>query len=108
MSKFTNFIDGLKDDAGKLAKGELKTLVKDAKKDASNFVRLQATNLQNWTVMLADGELTAKGYKMLVKKMEVMTQLETIRLKVKALAAAQRLAGGIQDLVVNGLFKLIG
>ncbi len=107
MSKFTDFIDGLKDEAGKLAKAELKKLVKDAKKDASDFVRLQATNLENWTVMLADGDLSHRGYKKLVKRMEVMTQLEVIKLKVRALASAQRLAAGIKDLVVNALFKLI-
>lgn len=107
MSKFTDFIDDLKDEGGKLAKSELKTLVAEAKKDSSDFVRLQAENLERWTVMLADGDLTARGYKKLVRKMEVLAQLEKIKLKVAAKASAQRLADGIQDMVVNGVFKLI-
>ena len=57
--------------------------------------------------MLAEGELTPKGYKLLVKKMEILTQLENIKLKVMAKASAQRLAEGIQDFVVKQLFKLI-
>ena len=107
MSKFTDFIDGLKDAAGALAKDELKDLIADAKKDQSDFVRLQAENLERWTVMLADGELTPTGYKLLVKKMEVLTQLDVIKLKVAAKARAQRLAEGIEDLVVKGVFALI-
>ena len=107
MSKFTNFIDSLVDDGKKLAKDELKKLVADAKKDKSDFVRLQAENLERWTVMLADKDLTPAGYKKLVKKMEVLTQLEVIQLKVKAKASAQRLADGIQGLIIDGLFKLI-
>ena len=107
MSKFTDFIDGLKDDAGKLAKDELKTLITTAKRDTSDFVRLQAENLERWTVMLANEDLTPAGYKLLVRKMEVLTQLEVIKLKVAAKASAQRFADGIQQLVINALFALI-
>ncbi len=107
MSKFTDFIDSIVDQGKTLAKGELKKLVLDAKKDQSDFVRLQAENLERWTVMLAEGDLTPKGYKKLVQKMEVLTQLQVIKLKVSAKASAQRLAAGIRDLIVNGLFALI-
>jgi hypothetical protein len=107
MSKFTDFIDGLVDDSRKLAKDELKALIASAKNDPSDFVRLQAENLERWTVMLADKDLTPAGYKLLVEKMEVLTQLEVIKLKVEAKASAQRLAAGIQDLVIKALFALI-
>lgn len=107
MSKFTDFIDGLADEGKTLAKAELKQMVADAKKDQSDFVRLQAENLERWTVMLAEGDLTAKGYKKLVQKMEVLTQLDVIKLKVAAKASAQRLADGIQILVIDSLFALI-
>lgn len=107
MSKFTDFIDGLEDESKKLAKDELKKLISDAKTDLSDFVRLQAENLERWTVLLADKDLTPAGYKKLVKKMEVLTQLHIIKLDVQAKASAQRLADGIQSLIIEGLFKLI-
>jgi hypothetical protein len=107
MSKFTDFIDGLVDDGKILAKDELKNLIKDAKKDKSDFVKLQAKNLERWTVMLVEGDLTSRGFKKLVRKMEVLTELDSIRLKVSAKASAQRLADGVQKLVVDSLFKLI-
>ena len=107
MSRFTDFIDGLVDDSKKLGKDELKALIATAKKDPSDFVRLQAENLERWTVMLAEGKLTPEGYKLLVRKMEVLTQMEVIKLKVAAKASAQRLAAGIRDLVIKRLFALI-
>jgi hypothetical protein len=107
MSKFTDFIDNIVDEGKTLAKEELKKLVENGKKDQSDFVRLQAENLERWTVMLAEGSLTPEGYKKLVQKMEVLTQLETIKIKVSAKASAQRLADGIQKLVIDGLFGLI-
>lgn len=107
MSTFVDFIDGIADEGKTLAKDELKKLITNAKNDRSDFVRLQAENLERWTVMLAEGDLTPKGYKNLIKKMEVLTQLEVIKLEVSAKASAQRLAEGIQNLVVNSLFALI-
>lgn len=107
MSKFTDFIDGIVDESGNFAKKELKELISSSKKDKSDFVRLQAENFERWSIMLADGDLTVKGYKKLIKKMEVLTQLEVIKLSVAAKASAQRLAAGIQDVVVKSLFALI-
>jgi len=107
MSKFTDYIDGLADKTSTLAKDELKELIISAKKDKSEFVRLQAENVERWTVMLATGELTPAGFKKLVSKMDVLTKLETIKLEVAAKASAQRLADGIQKYVIDGLCKLI-
>lgn len=107
MSKFTDFIDSIEDDGKKLAKGELKKMIADAKNDESDFVRLQAQNLERWTIMLKDGDISPIGYKKLVKKMEILTQLDAIKLKVGAKARAQRLANGIQRLVVKQMFALL-
>jgi len=94
MSKFTDYIDGFADKTSTLAKEELKELIVSAKKDESEFVRLQAVNVEHWTVMLAAGELTPAGFKRLVTNMDVLTELETIKMDVAAKASAQRLADG--------------
>jgi len=107
MSKFTDYIDGLQDKAGTLAKEELKGLISSAKNDGSEFVRLQAENIERWTEQLAAGELTPAGFKKLVSKMDVLTKLEEIKLEVAAKASAQRLTNGIQKYVIEGLCKLI-
>ncbi|HWA14920.1 MAG TPA: hypothetical protein VG817_00705 [Gemmatimonadales bacterium] len=107
MSKLSDFLDDLVAAGGTLARDELIALLKTAKKDKSDFVRLQAENLERWTLMLAEGDLSADGYRKLVRNMEVVAHLEVIKLKVQAQASAQRLAKGIQDLVIGQLFKLI-
>jgi hypothetical protein len=107
MSKFTDYIDGLADKTSTLAKDELKKLIISAKKDKSEFVRLQAENIERWTVMLAAGELTPAGFKKMVSKMDVLTKLETLKLEVAAKASAQRLADGIQKHIIDGLCRLI-
>ena len=107
MSKFTDYIDGLQDKAGILAKDELKELISSAKNDKSEFVRLQAENIERWTEQLATGEITPAGFKKLVSKMDVLTKLEEIKLEVSSKASVQRLANGIQKYVLEGLCKLI-
>jgi predicted HAD superfamily Cof-like phosphohydrolase len=107
MSKFTDYIDSFADKTSTLAKDELKELILSAKKDEYEFVRLQAVNIEHWTVMLAAGEITPAGFKRLVTKMDVLTELETIKLEVAAKASAQRLADGIQTHVIDGLCRLI-
>ncbi|MGC1456112.1 MAG: hypothetical protein WA946_13085 [Nitrospirota bacterium] len=107
MSKFTDYIDGIADASSSLAKEELKGLIFSAKNDGSEFVRLQAVNVEHWTVMLAAAQLTPAGFKRLVTNMDVLTELETIKLDVEAKASAQRLADGIQKHIIDGLCKLI-
>jgi hypothetical protein len=107
MSKFTDYIDGIANKNSLPAKEELKELILSAKKDESEFVRLQAVNVEHWIVMLAAGQLTPAGFKRLVTKMDVLTELETIKLDAAAKASARRLADGIQKHVIDGLCKLL-
>ena len=107
MSKFSNYIGGLADEGKVLLKDELIKLVSDAKDDKAEFVRKQAEKLEGWIELLADGDLTAAGFKKLVGKMEVLADLEELKLSVRAKASAQKLADGIRKLVIEGLFKLL-
>jgi hypothetical protein len=107
MSKFTDYIDGFKDETSMLAKEEFKELILSARNDESEFVRLQAVNVEHWIVMLAAGQVTPAGFKRLVANMDVLTELETIELDFAAKASAQRLAEGIQKYVIDGLCKLL-
>jgi hypothetical protein len=107
MSKFTDYIDGIADKNSFLAKAELKELILSAKNDESEFVRLQAINVEHWTNMLAAGQLTPEGFKRLVTQMDVLTELETIKLNDAAKASAQRFANGIQKHIIDGLCKLL-
>jgi hypothetical protein len=62
VSKFTDYIDSIADKKSSPAKEELKELILSAKNDESEFVRLQAVDVEHWTVMLAAVQLTPAGY----------------------------------------------
>jgi hypothetical protein len=107
MSKFTDYIDGLAEKNPTLARDELKELIRSARNDESEFVRLQAVNVERWIVMLAAGEITSAGFTRLVTQMEILTEPETIELDAAAKASAKRLAEGIQKHIIDGLCKLL-
>ena len=107
MSKFTDYIDGLADPASMLAKDELKELISSAKKDKSEFVRLQAVNIEHWTVMLVAGEITPTGFRNLVSQMDILNKVETDKLEGAAQIGAKRFAEGIQKYIIEGLYKLL-
>ena len=107
MSKFTDYIDGLPDKNGTLAKDELKELIRWARDDGSEFVRLQAVNLERWVDMLAAGKITSAGFKRLVEQMDILAELETLNLDAEAKASARHLADGIQKHVIDGLCELL-
>jgi hypothetical protein len=107
MSKFTDYIDGLADTSATPARDELKELVSSSKKDESEFVRLQAVNIERWTVMLGAGEITPTGFKNLVSQMDVLNKKDIMKLEGTAKAGAQRLAEGIQKHIIEELFKLL-
>jgi hypothetical protein len=57
--------------------------------------------------MLAAGQVTPTGFKNLVSQMNVLNNLETIKLEGAAKVSAQRLAEGIRKNVIDGLCKLL-
>jgi hypothetical protein len=70
-------------------------------------VRLQAVNVERWIDLLAAGQVTSAGFKRLVTQMDVLTELDTMKLDAAAKASAKRLADGIQKHIINGLCKLL-
>ena len=54
-SKWEDFIDNLKDDAGTLAKKELKDFINSSKTDSEAFVQRQGQKLELYLKQLADG-----------------------------------------------------
>lgn len=107
MSKFMDYIDGIADESSTLAKEELKGLILSAKKDESEFVRLQAVNVEHWIVMLAAGQVTPAGFKRLVTIWTFSQNWRPLSWMSRLRPVAQRLADGIQKHIIDGLCKLL-
>ena len=101
------FLDGLKDEAGSVAKGELKGLITDSLTDGEEFIRRQAGKVERYLNQIALGEITTEEFKGYMVDIEELTRMQVLKLQVAAKARAQRLADGIQSLIIDKLIALI-
>jgi hypothetical protein len=101
------FVNDLKDEAGALAKSELVGLITSSKADADDFIRKQAIKTERYLNQLAAGEITKEDFVQNMKNIQRLNEMQALKLSVAAKASAQRLTQGIQNLILDNLFKLI-
>jgi hypothetical protein len=106
-AKWEELFNGLKADGAGLLKGELATLLTSAKADSEAFVKKQAEKTELYMNQLAAGEVTVKQVEGYLLDIKDLTALQALKLSVAGKASAQRLVKGIEDLILNGLFKLL-
>lgn len=101
------FLEDLKDEALILAKDELKDLILTSLTDSDAFIKKQAVKLDRYLTQLALGEISKVEFEEYMKDLEALTRLQSLKLEVAAKARAQRLADGIQNLILDKLLNLI-
>jgi hypothetical protein len=90
-----DFISGLKDNSGKFAKDELKSLITWAASEDVDFIKKQGEDLERHLTQLANGQVTKQQFDGYVRDMNPVGRMEALQGSVAAKAAAQRLADGI-------------
>jgi hypothetical protein len=106
-SNWESYIDNLKDNAGKLAKDELKGLIKTAKGDSEEFIKRQGEKMELYLSQLAAGQITKAQFEGYVIDIKDLTEMQALKMAVAAKARAQSLATGITNLVLDGLIAII-
>ena len=106
-SKWEDFIDNLRDESSKLAKDEMKDLVKNAKGDSEQFIKRQGEKLELYLNQLAMGEITKEQFEGYILDIKDLTELKALDMLADAKARAQRLINGIINLIINGLVSLL-
>lgn len=101
------FVDNLKDTAGGLAKTELKNFVAQTKADSDQFIKKQGVKLERYLNQLALGEITPEQFKGYIEDIRDLTRAQSLKMQVAARASAQRVCKGIEDLILNGLMRLL-
>lgn len=101
------FIDGLKDETGKLAKGELKAFVEEAKNDSEDFIKRQGHKLDLYLGQLAASRITKDQFEGYVRDIRDLTEMHALKMSIAGRARAQRLVTNITNLVLDGLLALI-
>ncbi len=101
------FLDELKDEAGTLAKEELKDLLLKSLTDSNEFLKKQAVKVERYLNQLAADEISKIEFEGYMKDIESLTRIQAANLEVAARARAQRLADGIQNLILDRMLKLL-
>jgi hypothetical protein len=105
--KWESFVDQVKDEAGLLAKTELKTFVIEAKSESDKFIKRQGIKLERYLNQLALGEITPGEFKGYVEDLHQLTEMQSLKMQVAAKASAQHLCKGIEEMILNGLMRLL-
>ncbi len=106
-SIWEDFIDNIKDETGKLAKDELKDLVKNAKDDSTEFIKEQGEKLERYITQLAKSEINKGQFEGYVLDLADLTEMEANKRTVAAKASAQRLVEGVKNIIIDNLLSLI-
>ncbi len=106
-SIWEDFIDNIKDETGKLAKDELKDLVKNAKDDSTEFIKEQGEKLERYITQLAKSEINKSQFEGYVLDLADLTEMEANKRTVAAKASAQRLVEGVKNIIIDNLLSLI-
>jgi hypothetical protein len=102
-----SFVDNLKDTAGVLAKAELKALVSVTKTDSDEFIKKQGIKLERYLNQLALGQITPDQFKRYIEDLHTLTEMQSLKMQVASKAGAQRLCKGIEDVILNGLMRVL-
>ncbi len=101
MASFDQFMEAVRDGAKQLAKELFDDFEKEAGEDARAFVEKMRNDLQRWTKMLAEGELTREEFTDLVEAKKALAEIHALRQKGIALARLERFRTGLVDVVVG-------
>lgn len=107
MSGVEKYLKEILGESKEFARKELCNLVKEAKSDSESFIRKQGERLEKYLKKLAEGKITKAEFKSLVKGLATLGKIRKLRISVEAKARAEKIAKGIEDLVLNKLLKII-
>lgn len=100
-------LKGIKDAALKGAVSSFKDLLAGAKADSSIVARETAKKIEQWLVMLRNGELTRDEFEMLMYARDRAVRQKLNTMKIATRARVEGLAIGMIDIVLNKLVDAI-
>lgn len=106
MSKFDDFISGIKSGARDILKPVAQDLTKQAVDDTRTFLAKSENDLKRWTTKLANGELSKLEFKDLVKGRRALLKLHSLTEAGIAVTKIERAKNRLLNLVVDTAFKV--
>ena len=106
-SDWEKFLDDLKVEGIGALKIELLSLLVETKADSEEFIRDQAQKVEQYLDQLAKGEITKEQFCGYMQDIKDLIELQSLKMAVAAKTRAQKLATGIQSMILDQLFRLL-
>jgi hypothetical protein len=106
MASFDDFEEALKIGARDLAKEIFDGFENEAKDDVKAFLEKIKQDMQRWTKLLAQGELTEQDFSDLVQAKKALAEIHALRQMGVALTKLERFRTGLINLVIDIAFDV--
>jgi hypothetical protein len=105
MSTFDDFWKSLEQELIEFCEYSWKDYKNQAESDGSEFVQKLKSDLQRWTAMVANGQLTRDDFEWLMVGKKDLAELVSLKQQGLAKVALDRFVNGLIDTVVSTTFK---
>ena len=107
MADIKELLDGLQQEAVDLAKDPFKDFTAAAKRDIDKFLNDSREQLNRWTVLLVEKQLTKEEYEMLVRSLKTSAEMGALLQKGVTKARTERFLRKLLVLVIDKAFTLL-
>lgn len=106
MANYDDFINAVEEGVKGLAKNTIKGFKDEAVTDAKAFLDASKDDLQRWTKLLANGELSQDDFEWLVMGRKDVAELHALKQKGLALVRIDRFKNALLNLVIDTAFDV--
>jgi hypothetical protein len=106
MNQFDEFIEAIKTGAKDLAREIFDGFEDQAKDDANAFLAKAQADLQRWTKLLAQGDLTEQDFSDLIQAKKALAEIHALRQAGVALTKLERFRTRFINLVIDTAFNV--
>lgn len=106
MSEFDTFVDAVKDGAKGFAQEIFGGYQESARDDAQAFLDKTKADLEKWTKMLAQGEISKQDFTDLVQAKEALAKIHMLTQEGLALTKLERFRRDLINLVIEKAFTI--
>lgn len=107
MSTFDDFLAALRTGIVQLAQDTVIDFKDQAIQDGEDFLQQTKDDLQRWTNLLAQGQLTRDDFQFLVVSKRDLAEMHALTQAGLALVAIQTFRDGLINLVINTAFDIL-
>ena len=104
---FDNVFETIKDGVAELAKNAISAFANDAKTDLLEFLKDARKDLERWSKLLAQGQLTRDEFEFLVGAKATNAKMLTLSAKGIAKTKIKHLRDSLKDLIINTVVSAI-